>query len=943
MTAKLLRSLALLLLLAGPLSALAQQAPAILSGFNASTLPRNDDGSVGPVPLGFPVNLFGVTVDRVFVNNNGNVTFDAPLPAFTPFPLLATEQLIVAPFFADVDTSVAGEPVTYGAGSFNGRPAFGVNWINVDYFFSDPAHTARNSFQLILVGRSDRRAGDFDIVFNYGQIRWETGQASGGNANGLGGSSARAGYAIGRGAPGSAFELAGSATNGAMLDGGPNALIRSSRGSDVEGRYVFEIRAADAAAQVGSLTPFANAPSQSAVSSGNGRFVVFQTEATNLAAGSPQGVSQILRVDTETGAVTRISVDAQGTAINGDAIEPTISNDGNFVVFVAPESAAAVLEGETPKAREARSKGTGAALLLRNLLTGSTQTVAPAAAGGTGTAPQISANGNALVLTRETTDASEGQVGQTNVYLVPLIRSGDNVTPGPQRCVSCRVIAADGSETAVNSNGASGKPSISADGTRVAFETLAKNSIASTPPPCPNSGTAMLLRNMLTGSMVSASAPSSPAGCGAAGSSSSAGKLDLSGLRLAFESDLPLVAGDTNGLRDVYLFNAAENQLERVSETTAGGNANGASSQPTLSGDGRFVGFVSSATNLDASAPDTNGVADLHVMAIDTNQLARLATTDAGQQSNGASNRPSLNFDGSRLSFDSTAGNLAAGAVPGQLGVFQRANPLAIPSSELLSATWWDPRESGWGVFTIDQGSLLATGWFTYDTDGEPVWYLLTPSGRGADGSYSGNVERYTGVPFDRVGGNATESGAVVGQASVRFSGSEGLNLTYTVGGVTQTKSLSRFPFGAAELRCSLSPNPSRAAATNASDLWWGGEGSTGWGLHISHLDSSLFATWYTYDDDREPIFLIGALSRQPNGTFTGPLLRQPNGTPLLQINGQPAAGSATQVGTATLSFSNGEAGVFTTVLGGQTQSKPINRLQFGSSVSVCAAPAPTR
>jgi hypothetical protein len=404
------------------------------------------------------------------------------------------------------------------------------------------------------------------------------------------------------------------------------------------------------------------------------------------------------------------------------------------------------------------------------------------------------------------------------------------------------------------------------------------------------------------------------------------------------------VPGDTNGVSDVYVFNVAEGSLLKVSETAAGGNANGASTQPTISGDGRFVGFVSAATNLDPSAADTNGVADLHVKAIETNQLLRLSTTDSGLQADGSANRPNFNFDGSRLSFDSAAGNLASGATPGQLAVFQRANPLGVPSDKLLSATWWDPSESGWGVFTVDQGNLLATGWFTYDSDGEPQWFLLTPSGRGPDGSYTGNIERYTGVPFDRTGGNASESSSVVGVGSVRFSGADALNLTYTVGNVTQTKALSRFPFGASELVCSRSPTASRAAATNFSDLWWGGAtGSIGWGLHISHLDNSLFATWYTYDSDREPIFMIAAVTRQPNGSFTGPLLRQPNGTPFLQINGQPAAGAPSQVGTATLTFSNGETGVFTTVLGGVTQSKPITRLQFGSVASVCATVAPTR
>lgn len=233
----------LVLSLALSLSAIgAAQAAAVVGGFSGNTLPANDDGSTGLVTLGFTANFFGVSFGNVYVNNNGNVTFDAPLSTFTPFNLTATNRQIIAPFFADVDTRNAGDPVTYGTGTFGGRSAFGVNWVNVDYFASSINHTARNSFQLILVDRSDVGAGDFDIVFNYDQIEWETGTASGGSAAGLGGNSARAGFSNGTGNPGTFFELAGSAVNGALLDGGPNALISDSLNSDVLGRYIFSAR-----------------------------------------------------------------------------------------------------------------------------------------------------------------------------------------------------------------------------------------------------------------------------------------------------------------------------------------------------------------------------------------------------------------------------------------------------------------------------------------------------------------------------------------------------------------------------------------------------------------------------------------------------------------------------------------------------------------------------
>jgi hypothetical protein len=213
------------------------EAAAMRSGFNSSTLPANDDSSTGSVNIGFDVNFFGVNFSSLFVNNNGNVTLDAPLSTFTPFNIVTTGRQIIAPFFADVDTRGAGSAqVTYGTGTVDGRQAFGVNWDNVGYFSFGTDRL--NSFQLVLVDRSDIGAGEFDMEFNYDQIQWETGSASGGSG-GLGGSSARAGYSNGTDV---SYEFPGSAVNGALLDGGPNALISSSPNSDVAGRYNFFVR-----------------------------------------------------------------------------------------------------------------------------------------------------------------------------------------------------------------------------------------------------------------------------------------------------------------------------------------------------------------------------------------------------------------------------------------------------------------------------------------------------------------------------------------------------------------------------------------------------------------------------------------------------------------------------------------------------------------------------
>jgi hypothetical protein len=213
----------------------------VLPGFSANSLPPNDDGSTGAVNVGFSLNFFGAQTNQVFVNNNGNVTFNLPLAQFTPSALNTDNGgiPIIAPFFADVDTTnPASNVVTYGNASVGGHNAFGVDYINVGYFLS---HADKlNSFQLILVDRSDTGAGNFDIEFNYDQIQWETGDASGGT-NGLGGSSARVGYSNGTGLPGTFFELPGSGVNGAFLDGGPMQLRSVSNGGTA-GRLDFMVR-----------------------------------------------------------------------------------------------------------------------------------------------------------------------------------------------------------------------------------------------------------------------------------------------------------------------------------------------------------------------------------------------------------------------------------------------------------------------------------------------------------------------------------------------------------------------------------------------------------------------------------------------------------------------------------------------------------------------------
>jgi len=234
-----------MLLFALTLTPFAHGGAVINPGFaGTNTLAANDDGSTGLVSLGFAANFFGTSYTDGYVNNNGNLTFTGGLNQFTPQGIKTVDKPMIAPFFADVDTRGEGSGlVTYGSGTLFGQNAFAVEWPHVGYYRTNTDKL--NSFELILVSRPDTGVGNFDIYFNYDQVQWETGDASGGRG-GLGGTSAGVGYTDGSGPTCTAtrrcFELLGSLENGALIDGGSYALVSHDLNSSTPGRYIFPVR-----------------------------------------------------------------------------------------------------------------------------------------------------------------------------------------------------------------------------------------------------------------------------------------------------------------------------------------------------------------------------------------------------------------------------------------------------------------------------------------------------------------------------------------------------------------------------------------------------------------------------------------------------------------------------------------------------------------------------
>jgi Tol biopolymer transport system component len=140
------------------------------------------------------------------------------------------------------------------------------------------------------------------------------------------------------------------------------------------------------------------------------------------------------------------------------------------------------------------------------------------------------------------------------------------------------------------------------------------------------------------------------------------------------------VAGDTNGVDDVFLRDRKTGRTSRISVTSAGGQADEASASPTISRDGRFVAFTSSATNLVPG--DTNGYSDIFIRNLSTGTLKRVSAAAPGGSQDQDLWNAVISGNGRYVSF-STPAPLVAGDDNGAEDVF--VNDLNTGETSLVS------------------------------------------------------------------------------------------------------------------------------------------------------------------------------------------------------------------------------------------------------------------
>jgi Tol biopolymer transport system component len=220
---------------------------------------------------------------------------------------------------------------------------------------------------------------------------------------------------------------------------------------------------------------------------------------------------------------------------------------------------------------------------------------------------------------------------------------------------STTVLASQSTAGAAGS-GASDVPAISGNGRYVAFNSVAANLVSGDT----NGRIDTFVRDLQTNTTTRVSVTNAGGQANTTALIGDPPAISDDGRYVAFQSYATnLVSGDTNGAPDIFVRDRTGLTTRRVSVTNSGGQANGWSYQPAVSGDGRYVAFSSAATNLVSG--DTNARRDIFVRDRVGNTTARMSVTSGGVQGNGDSTGPSINTNGRYVAFTSSATNLVTG------------------------------------------------------------------------------------------------------------------------------------------------------------------------------------------------------------------------------------------------------------------------------------------
>jgi len=348
-----------------------------------------------------------------------------------------------------------------------------------------------------------------------------------------------------------------------------------------------------------------NGPSFFPTLSGDGRYVVFQSDASNLVTGDTNDATDIFLHDRMTGATTRVSVADNGAQGNDDSVTPSISANGLYVTFTSVASN--LVANDTNNDRD---------VFVRDLAAGTNELASVASdgthgnftSGGFGAGPaRISNDGRYVVFG---SIANNLVANDTNNFDDIFLR--DRVAGTTER-VS---VATGGTE----GNGHSMYGSVSDNGRFVAYFADASNLV----PGDSNGASDIFLRDRIMG--VTDRLSVGPGGVQADGPSRFPVISADGGNTIAYQSDATnIISGDTNGATDILVYHVVGYSTDRASIADSGSAGNAGSTSPSLNSDGSVVAFQSSASNLVAN--DTNGAMDIFARGKSTAPAATLTPT----------------------------------------------------------------------------------------------------------------------------------------------------------------------------------------------------------------------------------------------------------------------------------------------------------------------------
>jgi Tol biopolymer transport system component len=376
--------------------------------------------------------------------------------------------------------------------------------------------------------------------------------------------------------------------------------------------------------------------------SADGRYVAFDSEASTLVDDDTNGDFDVFVRDTVEGTTERVSLNSDGDEAESASVGPSISADGRYVAFTS--YASNLSEGDENNNYD---------VFVRDLATGVTTQVSVDSNENGGNdpsgGPSISADGRYVAFGSYASNLVAGTNPGSDIFVRDTVL-------GMTTLVSVPV----GGTQPNNSE----HPSISADGQRIAFDSEATNLVAGDT----NNSSDIFVRNVATA--VTSRVSVSSAGSQAVGWSHSP-SISANGRFVTFASSAPtLVAGDTNVEGDVFVRDTVAGTTERANVDSAGGQVSDGSSS-TISADGHFVAFASAATNLVAD--DTNALPDVFVRDRVAGQTKRISV-NGNVQGNFFSSGATISSDGRFVAFVSQASNLVPGDTNSQWDIFVRAN-----------------------------------------------------------------------------------------------------------------------------------------------------------------------------------------------------------------------------------------------------------------------------